>query len=276
MKILYYAAVAFILVQFSFAGSAAVMTFRLGTDGSAANDVIFAFGKNITEPELNYTVSGEVRNVEVFTGAESLPVEVAKSEDASTIRIRLNKPADAIRISYVTDNVIFQSDSAFIFLSDVSLNASNISIRVILPAGYGITGDYMPAGGSVLTDGKRISVLWEMENAGAPVTVIVKFSPVGKSDFAALAAIMFAALAAFLYVYYRKKTREEFLRGFSGDEKKTVEYLATKKVGLQKDLEAEFKFSRAKATRITSKLEGMGLIRKQRYGRTNKLFWQKK
>ena len=64
--------------------------------------------------------------------------------------------------------------------------------------------------------------------------------------------------------------------GFRHDEKLVIKYLEEKKIGLQRDLEENFKFSRAKATRVVSKLVEKGLVSKKRYGRTNKLTWLKK
>jgi len=42
---------------------------------------------------------------------------------------------------------------------------------------------------------------------------------------------------------------------------------------MQSDLQKTFGFSRAKSTRIIMVLEQKGLVRKQKYGRTNKLHW---
>jgi uncharacterized membrane protein len=65
------------------------------------------------------------------------------------------------------------------------------------------------------------------------------------------------------------------MSGFFDDEKLVVKYLQKNNPAYQNKVGKEFKFSRAKMTRIVKKLEHRGLVKKERRGRTNRLEWKR-
>ena len=87
--------------------------------------------------------------------------------------------------------------------------------------------------------------------------------------------IIFIAAMAGMTFYFRKRSKKDFLTGFRKDEKRAIIYLEQKKDVFQSSFQHELGFSRAKSTRIVKKLEEKGLLRKEEYGRTNKLHWLK-
>ncbi|MCK5023460.1 MAG: MarR family transcriptional regulator [Candidatus Aenigmarchaeota archaeon] len=87
--------------------------------------------------------------------------------------------------------------------------------------------------------------------------------------------ILFGVVFAFVTTHLRRKVESEFMRGFSEDERKVLTILSQKKICMQKKLEKEFGFSRAKMTRIVKSLECKGLVEKEKIGRTNRLFYKK-
>ncbi|MBI4175720.1 MAG: hypothetical protein HY518_00810 [Candidatus Aenigmarchaeota archaeon] len=183
-----------------------------------------------------------------------------------------------IVISYTVDNAVFRSDSVSFFFTEFQFdNEVDMSVKVMLPPGSGIYNDeYKPADAIITSDGRRIILAWHEE--GVKGTLFsVKYSELAESgiDIFAVIAVIALAIVIFGFIRFRKMERQAFLHGFREDEKKTIQYLEQRKTALQSDLQKEFRFSRAKATRIVMHLEEKGLVRKQRYGRTNRLSWLK-
>ena len=122
---------------------------------------------------------------------------------------------------------------------------------------------------------RRIVLYWEEDNVSNAL-FSEKYVP-PKQEFSLWLAVVaiLAGSTLFIYFHFHERRKEDMLFGFRHDEKIAINYIQEKKIALQRDLEEQFKFSRAKATRIVSKLVEKGLVRKQRYGRTNKLTWLK-
>jgi len=249
--------------------------FDANADNSVRQTTTFHF-TNELEGSVNYTLNEIVRDVEVYDETQSLDYRLIKSADAYVLEIFPAKPAKTITIIYTTDNAIFHSDSVSHFFTEFSfVNEMNMTVTLKLPLGYGLYQDaYRPSGAEIVSDGKRIILVWKKSGI-KDILFSVKFSRL-EGNILTLAVIILVALLVFLYLHLRQRTRNAFLSGFREDEKKTIFYLEKRKMALQRDLQTEFKFSRAKATRIVSILEAKGLVRKQRYGRTNKLFWLKR
>jgi len=106
--------------------------------------------------------------------------------------------------------------------------------------------------------------------------ISVQYEPVVKVNDFLVPVLVVAAVAAviFVFLYFRRKSRQAFLMTFFEDERKVILAMMTEKVCYQNILERKFGFSRAKMTRVVQKLERKGLLRKEKAGRTNRLFWK--
>ncbi len=245
--------------------------FIISEDNSVAQHTEFTFADYITGKTLNYSVADDVRGIQVSDGTEQLQYNFANSN----IEIFLQKPTNKLVMDYTTNDVVFQSGSVRQFFTSFSFDSPvTMNVDVILPAGYSIYQDsYYPGNAIIGSYNNQVKISWFMANVTDSV-ISIKFS--GSQDNLAVFALIaiIAALAVALH-HYRKKSKAAFLEGFMEDEKRTIRYIEERKIILQSDLEKEFKFSRAKATRIVSKLVEKNIITKKRYGRTNRLSWTK-
>lgn len=268
------AAIAFVLlISITHAEITGVdVIFDINSDGSVAQSSRFIF-KDAVSVSVNYTLDSSARNIHVSDGMQSLEYTLVNKGGTYMLNIQLKRPAAEIIIGYIVDGAVFRSNSIEHFFTELSFeNPTNITAQATLPAGYVLyENSYRPAGAKIISDGRRIALQWNLY--GDSVFFSVKYvKPEQESLWLAVIAIL-AGTLLFAYFYFRARRKEDFLFGFRHDEKLVIQYLEQKKIALQSDIEHDFKFSRAKATRITSKLVEKGIIKKQRYGRTNKLTW---
>lgn len=256
--------------------------FDIQPDFSVRQTSNFTFDGLLYEKSINYTLSDMVSDIEVFDESSKLEYSIINEPDGRFIvQIFLKKPTHNIKLSYLARNVVFKSDSVNQFFTEFNFDrpVNTITGSVILPLGYEIyQNSFKPAEAVMSSDGRRIGLAWNIDNMVSSTDVSVKFAPMddGASLMFVIASLVVSGLLGSLvisYVYFQRKTREAFLKGFREDEQKTVKFLQENKIALQSSLQSEFSFSRAKSTRIIMKLEGKGLVRKERLGRTNRIYW---
>ena len=225
---------------------------------------------------ISYILDRSAKDVEVYDRTGAVPYQLTNVQDGYVLSILLEKQTDQITLKYEISDIIFHSDSIEQFFTELAFdNIVNITAQAKLPEGYLVyQGSYRPATASIVSDGRRIILNWNLTSDD--VLFSVKYAKPGQENSIWIAVIaVLAGSLLFVYMYFKQRRKEDILFGFRHDEKLTLNYIEQKKVALQSDLEHEFKFSRAKTTRIVSKLVEKGLVRKQRYGRTNKLTWIK-
>lgn len=250
--------------------------FDIGQDSSVTQWTTFVFTEAMTGV-VNYTLSDPVRAIEVSDGTEPLEHTLTGEGGAYTLAVALKKPTTMLVLLYHADNTLFRSGAVSHFFAEFAFEhpLGNMTAQVRLPPGYVVYQNaYRPPDAAISSDGERIALTWETKDAQSAFFSVKFVRPDAGSAWTLLALLLFGAVI-FLVLYFRQKTKEAFLEGFREDERRVIAYLQQKRRALQKDLESEFKFSRAKTTRIVSKLEEKGLLRKRRYGRTNRLSWLK-
>lgn len=256
------------------------VAFDIGADGSVKQSNVFVFNESLSNTTLSYNLTDQAKNIAVSDDNGSIGYQIDHAGGNYLIVVPMNQPTRTLNISYVTSNTVFTSGSLSIFFTVLSLGkpVANMSVAASLPEGNEVyQNSYSPADANIGSDGKRIILSWNIQNVDSPVVFSIKYSEQGST-----AAIIFIVIAfmvgiiVFVYLYFREHSREEFMKGFRDDEKKTIEYIRLQKTALQSDLQKQFHFSRAKATRIVAVLEEKKLIEKKKYGRTNKLTWIKK
>ncbi|MBI2085622.1 MAG: hypothetical protein HYT71_03875 [Candidatus Aenigmarchaeota archaeon] len=249
----------------------------LSADSSARQIIKFYFAEPVADKSINYTLSEPAKNIEVYGDDKKLTYTTIAEGDDYNLQLFPDSPVSVLLISYTVDDIVFHSGPVNYFFTDFFFGDTLLEVNseLKLPAGYEIyQNSYRPADGAIISDGKRIILEWNETNVNGSISFSVKYANTDNGFVIWLfVSIILAVAFVFIYSISKKKTAEAFLKGFREDEKKTIAYLQGKKVGLQSDLQAEFGFSRAKSTRIVYELEKKGLLRKQRHGRTNKLFW---
>lgn len=253
--------------------------FDIQADNSVQQTMKFTF-TNPVNTAINYTVDNKVHNIQVSDGKQYIDYRLIPNADSYIIEIFPKEPSTTLIISYRADDVVFHSDSIEHFFTEFSFGntVQNLKVQVMLPVGYGVyQNSYLPIDGTINSDGQRIIVTWEKTNVQGNILFSVKFENLNSSpNILPIAIVISIGAVAYIYFHFRKKTKEEFIKGFREDEQKVIGYLEQHKKTFQNRLQKEFNFSRAKVTRIVMVLEQKGLVKKQRYGRTNRLTWLKK
>lgn len=225
---------------------------------------------------LDYEVDGIPKNVRVSDQNGPLSFSVQEGS-TSLLSINLRSDTAVIDIEFQTSSLIFSTDNQLLFFTDFStdLTAEHFVMQFSLPEGYGVVQDSVRPGATVGTDGRRINLIWSFDNFSGTTSFAAKFERLQNNTSLVPVAFGFVVLMIAIVLYYRRRVEEHFIKGFSEDEKKVIEYIKNHDTAYQNKIEHEFKFSRAKMTRIVAKLESKNLVEKKRKGRTNRLTWKR-
>jgi uncharacterized membrane protein len=275
-----------LLLMLHSAGAASVDVYvDLGSDGSVHEEFIYTFSLPYNQ-SFGHLMDGEIENVSVTSDGPGVPFTIENGTGGLMLNVMPRGPVERINISFVRKDKIFSNEEAMRFVTTLSLNRNivrNLSVWVGLPPGYGINeGGYVPLSGIITSDGRRIVVIWKNLLFDDPqvfsVTYIPLVEPSSRSSLwvfigGSLLIVLITLLLGGAY-YTRRRERNLILVGFRPDERKALVYIRKKKVVFQRDLQEEFKFSRAKCTRITKRFERRNLIEKKGEGRMKKLVWK--
>ncbi|MBI2133663.1 hypothetical protein HYU11_03195 [Candidatus Woesearchaeota archaeon] len=236
------------------------------------------FEEPVNEP-FEIKLRHKARIIEVTGDNVTLDYSVVDGGGGIRIKVFPKGMTSQITIRQVASDLVFRGKQVNHFFAEISPEAKHTRAQVRLPSGHGIYKDmFIPTDAKVSSDGKQIVLLWDEADSQLPLFLSVKFSKLDQNRnywvFASVVSFFtFSGAFVFSVIHFRKKSKEAFLKGFREDERKTINFLESNKVSFQNKLQSEFKFSRAKATRIIMKLEEKGIVRKERCGRTNKVFW---
>ncbi len=252
--------------------------FDIQADYKLKQTTKISFKDQIKEP-VNLSVASKVSKVEILDqGFQKLEYTLFQDKGNYIIQIIPKKPTNMLLLRYSTDGNIFKSKSESHFFTEISHEKiPGLKVQVRLPQGYGLyRNSFLPENARISSDGKQILLLWDKVNSSAIISV--KFTKLDQKGnvWLFISFFSFAMLSTslvFSFFHFKRKSKEAFLKGFRNDEQKTIKFLELNKISFQNKLQTEFQFSRAKATRIIMKLEEKGLVKKERCGRTNKVFW---
>jgi uncharacterized membrane protein len=216
-------------------------------------------------------------------------------------KIVIKESIDNIKISnYVSSNVLEKSSKGYYFVEKIVFNESYSSaiIKINLQEGI-ILEDYeaYPAGYSIDSDGKTISLIWAINNVqkNQVFAIFIKLEDTSRFGFGSilfmgLIILVFLISSYFIYKKFRlsktikpqkkkvktakkislKETKYDYLLD---TEKKVIEELkkADRNELWQKQIQNSTGFSKAKVSRLVRNLESRGLISKIPFGNTNKI-----
>ncbi|MBI5332145.1 MAG: hypothetical protein HZB65_01085 [Candidatus Aenigmarchaeota archaeon] len=246
-------------------------------DFSVKESIYVKFENPLNQSIINYTLDREVSDIYVSGNGRKLDTELAQSSGRYLLRIHATEPMAELAILFRINDYVYSSGGKNVFFASLDLenDAKNASISLILPEGYGIIDNrILPEPASVSTDGRRINITWMF--TGNSFSGSAAFESLNKEFNAFIPAVIILAIVIILvYIKLRKKAKTDFYKGLSEDELKTIKKKKKNPQTYQNKIEQEFKFSRAKMTRIIQKLEVKQLLEKKRKGRTNRLIWKK-
>lgn len=269
-------------------------SYTINSDNSVNESINFTLGQYVNRT-LNITVEHNISGISVTNTTNEFNFTMEDRGDKYVLHIPLESPQIKIALTYTNKDEVFKKDSVSLFLKNFVFNdiIQKMSVYVQLPAGAILyNGEYAPKSGEILSDGNNIFIRWNENNIVDSIAFSVKYTEPAvvsnstiteiiiketKAKFYAwqvIAAALVMGLAIF-YFYFLKKTKKDLLTGFREDEQKVILFLQQNKETWQNKIQQTFMFSRAKVTRIVKRLEDQKLIRKENFGRTNKIHWRK-
>lgn len=248
--------------------------------------------QNVTN-SFNFTVFGKIENFNVTSIARPISCAVSAAGLSSvTCQMNLTQDKRTIEIYYETNDFVKSSNNRNFFDSDFSINEniSKLSVTVRLPEGTALVEGNIPNRlsfpdqATTLSDGRRIIVLWSMENLTQTTELRfqVLYENVAQSLFLSawpfiVAGAVIIAVAVYIVFRYSKRTEKMVLSVLDEYEKKVVDIInAAGGVVNQKRIVQETNLSKAKVSRVIKSLVDRGVVEIERQGRTNKIKLLKK
>jgi len=195
----------------------------------------------------------------------------------------------SFKVEFDVYDLVKASEGKFFFKQEISipLDSKKFSFKAALPEGMGIASDgTFPKDADTSSDGRNIFLVWKRGkiNFGEIFSGQVVFEPLsndsgGPSGFliAGAVGVPLALAAGFFYFRFYKKqslTPNIVLPILKEDEKKVVEGLVRHGSGAnQKLIVAESGYSKAKVSKVIKSLAERGIVRFERQGRSNKIYW---
>jgi uncharacterized membrane protein len=255
------------------------ITFDIMPDASVRENVSMVFSEPLNSSTLSYIVLGEVSDITVSDGLNAIDYTLEKTGSEYRVRFTVPEGTRRLEILFTAKDLVFARDNVYSFSTELNPPpAKKLEVFSFLPEGFSVYRNVIyPEGYETLSDGRRIFLKWSLGN---PDSVMLSFKFYSAhTDYSVLVLIVMGvalvAAVAYLSVHFSKKVKREFERGFSEDERKVLLILSREKTVMQKKVEKELGFSRAKMTRMMKRLEEKGLIEKERVGRTNRIFYKK-
>jgi uncharacterized membrane protein len=192
-----------------------------------------------------------------------------------------------LKVSYLTLSALEKVSDGYYLIDKIKFNFSvdNVAIKLILSEGNFVDiKKIFPEPSSIITDGKQISLIWNLNNVkqGTDLPIVAGIKAKSSSlSWLFLILVVLIALSA-LYLIYDKLIKGKFSKK---EEKSPIEshLIESEKSVLsalkgadrgemwQKQLQISTGFSKAKLSRVIRNLESRNLIDKIPFGNTNKV-----
>lgn len=254
------------------------LSFKIQQDLTVEEELKIIFSEPLNQTTLNYLIVGEFSDLKINNTLSILNYYIENVDGKYNIKFFIPNGTQQIYISFKPENIVSSNNGINEFFTSLQPPpAKRIHIDVWLPEGYAIYNNiFIPSYGEKKTDGKNIYVSWRFDDEKEEIPLLIRFyNPTQKTQtFVFITLVAVAILLPISILLFRRRIKEEFFKGFSEDERKTIEILMKRKFVYQNKLEKELHFSRAKMTRIMKKLEEKNLVKREKSGRTNKIIWK--
>lgn len=276
------------------------ISITLDRNGNMHEEVSFLI-KNLGDEKISAIEYFLIKKPLEFSAYDNLGKLDYTFESDNHVIIDLRKPLlpgkkTRIRMEYILSDIVADYENSkiltFSYIPDVSIK--NFSIRVILPEGSMLASETKREGESIstayptperiYTDGERIIIEWSKKNLVAHenfrIFVMYKMLEEKKIKYALLIfiGIILGSGVTFLAFKGRGKKKEMKIAKLvlSEDEQKIFDLLVERRgIMLQEEITKELGYSKAKVSKLVRKLEEKGIIRKEPYKKTNKLYLKK-
>ncbi|MEM3374702.1 MAG: hypothetical protein QXE31_05830 [Candidatus Woesearchaeota archaeon] len=288
-------------------------TYKINVNNSVEESINYTLSSSINKSLIK--ISKEFSDLSINDGVNELNYTIIPSEKYNIINLTLNNTVK-LNLKYVALNEIFQKNNVNLFYTNFDFKEpiTKVDIKFILPKGYSIyKEEYSPKDANIVSDGNNILIIWTKgayksmtysvsyynpfleenlnnstteQNNQEELSEIVKIFNFIKNNIRKLIIFILGlplffilfilSITLFIIKKFKKNTNELLLKGFMEDEQRAILYLQKNRVVWQNKLRKDLNLSRVKTTRIIKKLEAQGLIRKEDFGKTNKIFWNSK
>lgn len=255
------------------------ITFDIQPSGEVKESIHVVFSQPSGESYFSYMFAGDISNLKINNTQKELEYQIEKTGEQYTVRFLVPAGTRELYIYFSSSDLVFRNGNILQFFTNFQPPAGlpSTDITVIIPQGFSVYRDMVsPEGATKSTDGRRISLAWSLQNLGETPISVKMHNPYQDLNFLLVpaTAIIFAAISIWLFLRFRKKSEQAFLKGFTEDESKVVEILRQRKCCYQNKLVKELGFSKAKMSRITYRLEKRGLIQKEKSGKNRRIEWK--
>jgi uncharacterized membrane protein len=251
--------------------------------------------------EVSYPFVTDSRNVRVYdkSGDLNFSISVRGGKRYVTVPFREPlEPAHNISITYEfgpVRTIQVRGSNSFILTTAQAIlaNVKNFKLVIFLPAGYVLSPEgAIPHSKDILSDGRSVILIWEMQEPipaalKGDFKVVVFYERVGwYPDVYQVSIIIVAILGVLVYSYLRRRSSkkkplkrtdlQEFLKILKEDEQKILRIIIEEDGIDQREIQRLTDFSKTKVSKILAELEKRGVIRKEPYGRKNKVYLSEK
>jgi uncharacterized membrane protein len=215
-----------------------------------------------------------------YTGlSNSTDINIIKKEELTIIET--NKPTN---LSYITKTLIEKSTTGNLFI--LSNKMPQDKILIFLPAGNIIHKDEIiyPKNPTITTNG--INIILEYKNISEDV--LIKYTKINETNY--IPIIIIGILLIFLLIKNKSKEKKktpnkkiknknnsELTKNLIEEEKQIIEYLSNKKKPCwTKEISRELNIPKVRLSRKLKSLEKKSLIKKENFGKENRISLIKK
>ncbi len=246
-----------------------------------------------TTEDIFFVVFGKVSNLEASD--REGPLDCISTEYTYGTEIICNpnykNSTDySFELNFLVTNLIHKSrenQNFRVFSYDMGIREpiDNLYMKVILPEGFVLREDlensFTPEDGNIKSTGRNVIIEWNIEKPelGKTLSFNIYYEKLVESmksgTFVIVMAIIliFLVLAVILLILYLKRHDEKVLSVLITDEKKIIEGINHYGDGCkQKDIVKYTNYSKAKVSRLIDALEKRGIVKRERQGKTVKLY----
>lgn len=276
------------IVLFSVTGFSQIYQYNINVElGDVAYYNVNIILVNYTDSTFSIALPGSPTNIMINSTSLCTQLDSVWGKEVKCIIGDASKAT--ISISYETDKKLTKKDNYYIFSDStiMPMNTDKLTMIVKLPEGMGLIKQeaYQPEDALLGSDGRRSFVYWDrdMMRQGETFDSSVAYEEVTSFDYAILEVILIVIITAVVIIvvalkyFSKQKSVQVILPVLKQDEKKIFEALIKHESGVkQKLIVTDSGYSKAKVSKILKSLNERGLVKLERIGRTNKVYYDEK
>lgn len=249
--------------------------------------------ERLTTQNFNYQTTHPVKNLKVWFNGERKQCSIEELAFGTKIgcETKLNKNF-SVKLKYDTSKLISEQNKVqkFSYSQSIYRPIDSYILKVILPEGTGlvdesnITAPVIQPKGAELgnMNGRRFYVRWNTRPDLGTAQFQVIFEELDKNTTQSILPVFLAlsliiGIAAIVYHRKNQVDASNTLDELDSDEKMVIDILRENKGEiLQKDIVDRSEYSKAKISGVVGSLEEKNIVSKEKEGRSNKVFLNKK